>query len=82
MVHTNNVNYINSQETLMSPLDSSPDSDSIPFLFRLGLSVRSLLVSLPILGGTPTLPILSKMAKSPYFKGISLFFVEFLRFSL
>ena len=76
------MNYINSQETLMSPLDSSPDSDSIRFLFHLGFSVRSLLVSLPILGGTPILPILPKMAKSPYLKGISLFFVEFLTFSL
>ena len=33
------------------------------------------MVGLPILGDSPTLlPILPKMAKSPYFKGISLFF--------
>ena len=31
------------KEILMSPLDSSPDTDYIRFWFRLGLSVRSLL---------------------------------------
>ena len=31
-------------EILMSPLDYLPDSDSVRFHFRLGLSVRSLLV--------------------------------------
>ena len=39
------------------------------------------IVSLPILGGTSTLPPFTcQKAKSLYFKGISLFFVEFLDF--
>ena len=41
MVHTNKVNYVNSQEILMSPLDSSPDSDSV--LVLTGLAVISLI---------------------------------------
>ena len=37
----------------------------------------------PCFGATPTLPpYFAKMAKSPYFEGISLIFVEFLRISL
>ena len=47
--YTNKVSCINSKEILMSPLDSSPDSDSIRFWFRLGLSVRSLPI-IPLLG--------------------------------
>ena len=40
-------------------------------VFCIPINSSQQIVSLPILGGTPTLSILPKMAKSHYFKGIS-----------